>query len=155
MGLVNSLLVNLEQERPRNLMIFSKFMMEDYEYEDLIFFLFVRSLAEKQFKQAQTLSDKRGRNEEEEFKFFMTRKEMVKLVKTLVGKDTSLAEEYVSLISQHMTVGTIAIYEILEILVDNFSKRRHSQSVDLHPHPRSSLPITSPKQSFLTVPTPH
>lgn len=47
------------------------FLLEQYHYEDLTFFLFVRNLAEKQFKKSNEKVDK-SKFYEDDFKFYMT-----------------------------------------------------------------------------------
>ena len=85
LSLVNSLVSHMEGEKSRNLVIFSRFLKEEYHYEDLIFFLFVRNLAEKQVKQVGERVERKGKDEE------------------LLG-------EYCELLEGYFTDGAISIY---------------------------------------------
>ena len=74
------------------LQIFEDFINQVYEPEDLLFFLFARSMLKKEFKLAQ----KTKQNEEEEI--FLTIKEIPKFLICIVGKDSELIQDYKNMI---------------------------------------------------------
>lgn len=159
MSLIHSLVSHIDKNA-RNLVIFDRFLKEEYNYEDLVFFLFIRNLAEKQIKQTHEKAERKTKEDLEEFRFHLTEREVVKLIKTLVGKDEGLLAEYIELIEEHFKEGFIPIYDVLEILLENYCRKRQNTSTNPHPTPPYSPPNRTsnhlpPRNNFVSKPIEH
>ena len=61
-------------------------------------------------KQVGERVERKGKDDWEDFKFSLSEKEVIKLIKALVGKDEELLGEYCELLEGYFTDGAISIY---------------------------------------------
>lgn len=129
-NMLHSLSVYLERYKqyqfrvPKNdhlrtcLQMFEDFILHVYEPEDLLFFLFARSMLKKELK----LHNKVRQNDEEDV--FLNVREISKFLSCIVGKDSELIQDYKNMILQQIDSEKITVSEFLKVLVEDYRAKR-------------------------------
>lgn len=115
-----------EQEPPGSLEMFYRFLLEDYEYPELVFFLFIRSVFEKEF--GETMEKVVAPPNRIYQEHSLSRREVSRFIRAIFGRDSQeIVNDYQELVFIQMR-DSIPLYELFTLmLVDYQGKRKVKQ----------------------------
>jgi hypothetical protein len=97
--------------------MFHLFLTDEYEYQDLVFFLFIRSIYEKEF----SLSLDKAQEH------LLTRREVGRLVRAILGRDSGeVVGEFQELLAEHMG-DSIPVYTLFQVLLEDYQIKRRDR----------------------------
>ena len=87
LNLAHSILCYLnEPDPPSSLKMFYHFLLEDYEYQELVFFLFIRSVFEKEF--GETMEKIVSHPSRLYHEHTLNRREVTRFIRAIFGRDS-------------------------------------------------------------------